>query len=69
MRNYIAFQVTFKKDVTTTVTIDIATSKTMNSNSNIVATCVKSDSDYSEDFDSKNSDGEEPSTEDIQEAY
>ena len=61
MSSYVAFQVTSKKDVTDTITIDVVTSKTANSNSD-VATCTKSDLEYNEDFDSDNSDGKEPST-------
>ena len=57
-----AFQVTSKKDVTDSVTTDVTTPKTRNSNFDVVATC-----DLESDLDS--SDGEEPSTEDIQEAY
>ena len=62
MSNYIAFQVTSKKDVSASVTTDAATSKTTNSDCDAVVV-----SDPESDLD--NSDGEEPSTEDIQEAY
>ena len=57
-----ALQVTSKKDVTDSVTTNVATPKTGNSNFDVVATC-----DLKSDLDS--SDGEEPSTEDIQKAY
>ena len=63
MSNYVTFQVTFKKDVTDYVTTDVATSKTENSKFDVVAICTKSDSEINEDFESDNSDGEEPSTE------
>ena len=69
VNNYVAFQVTSKKDVINTVSKDVATSKTTNSNSNNVATCAKSNSEFNEDSDSDCSDEEKPSTEDIQEAY
>ena len=62
MSNYIAFQVTSKKDVSASVITDAATSKTTNSDFDAVAI-----SDPKSDLDS--SDKEEPSTEDIQEAY
>ena len=62
VNNYIAFQVTSKKDVSASVTIDAAKSKTTNSDCDAVAV-----SDPESDLDS--SDGEEPNTEDIQEAY
>ena len=70
VRNTVAFQVTSKKDVNDSVTIDVTdfvttnvtTPKIRNSNFDTVATC-----DLESDLDS--SDGEEPSTEDIQEAY
>ena len=57
-----AFQVTSKKDITNSVTTDVTTPKIKNSDFDVVATC-----DLESDLDS--SDGEEPSTEDIQEAY
>ena len=62
MSNYTAFQVTSKKDVSDSVTTDAATSKTTNSDFDAIAV-----SDPESDLDS--SDGEKPSTEDIQEAY
>ena len=58
----VAFQVTSKKDVTDFVTTDVAIPKTRNSNFDVVAICDPK-------FDLVSSDGEEPSTEDIQEAY
>ena len=58
MRNYIAFQVTSKKDVSASVT----TSKTVDSNFDAIAT-----SDPESNINS--SDKEKPSTEDIQKAY
>ena len=57
-----AFQVTSKKDVIDSVTTDVATPKTRNSNFDSIETCDP-------EFDLDNNDGEEPSTEDIQEAY
>ena len=60
--NYIIFQVTFEKDVIVTVTTDVVTSKTVNSNFDEVATCVQLDLEYNEDSDSDNSDEKEPST-------
>ena len=57
-----AFQVTFKKDVTDSVTTNVATLKTENLNFDVIATC-----DLESDL--ENSDGEERSTEDIQKAY
>ena len=62
MSNYIAFQVTFKKNVSTSVTPDVVTSRTNKSDFDTVTT-----NNLESDLDS--SDGEEPSTEDIQEAY
>ena len=56
--NIVAFQVTSKKDVTDSVTTDVTTPKTRNSNFDAVATC-----DLESDLDSN--DIEEPSTEDI----
>ena len=60
--NTVAFQVTSKKDVTDSVTTNVTTPKTRNLNFDVVATY-----DLESDLDS--SDGEEPITEDIQEAY
>ena len=60
--NTMAFQVTSKKDVLESVTTDVVTPKTRNSNFDAIVTC-----DPESDLDS--SDGEEPSIEDIQEAY
>ena len=62
MSNITVFQVTSNKDVTDSVTTNVVTPKTRNSNFDTVATC-----DPESDLDS--SDEEEPSTEDIQEAY
>ena len=57
--NYIAFHVTSKKDVSSSVTTDVVTPKSVNSNFAAIATSdLESDSDSSDD--------EEPSTEDIQ---
>ena len=58
MSNYTAFQVTSKKDVSASVTTDAVTSKTTNSDFDAVAVS-------NPEFDLDNSDGEEPSTEDI----
>ena len=60
--NYIAFQVTSKKNGSATVMIDVATSQTTKSDIDATTT-----NDLESDPDS--SDGEEPSTKDIQEAY
>ena len=58
MSNYIAFQVTFKKNGSASVMPDVATSKTAKSNID-VATTNDSESDPA------SSDRKEPSTEDI----
>ena len=68
MSNYVGFQVTCKKDVTYTISTSVATTKVTSSNYDDVATCTESDPKFSEDFESDNSDSEEPST-DIQEVY
>ena len=57
-----AFQVISKKDVTDSITTDVATPKTRNLNFDIVATCDP-------ESNLNRSDGEEPSIKDIQEAY
>ena len=62
MSNYIAFQVTSKKNASASVTPDVATSRITKSDFDVVTT-----NDSESDID--NSDGEEPSTEDIQKAY
>ena len=69
MSDNVSFQVTSKKDVINSSTIDVAISKTANSHFDVVTTCTKSELEFSKDTDSDNSDGEEPSTEDIREAY
>ena len=60
--NTVAFQVNSKKNVSASVTPDVATSRTAKSDFDVVIT-----NDLESDID--NSDGKEPSTEDIQEAY
>ena len=60
MSNYVAFQVTSKKDVIDTVIIDGATSKIANSNFDVVATCAKSNLEFNEDSHSNSGDGKEP---------
>ena len=62
VRNYIAFQVTSKKNAFESVTPAVATSRIEKSDFNIATT-------NGSEFDLDSSDGEELSTKDIQKAY
>ena len=68
MSNYVGFQVIFKKDVFGIVVKNVATTTSTSSKSDDVTICFGSISKLSEDSESDDSDGDEPSTEDIQEA-
>ena len=69
VNNYLGFQVTFKMEVTGTVSNCIATTTVTSSNSNDIATCVELVPKFSEDFELDDSDCEEPSIKYIEEAY
>ena len=65
VRNYVGFQVTSKNDVFGIVTNSVATTAIINSKPDNVTACSESVLEYSEDFESDDSDGNEPNTKDI----
>ena len=67
--NYMRFQVTSEKYASSTVANNVATTTAISSKFDDITTCSGSVSEFSEDSKSYDSDGDEPSREDIQNVY